>query len=76
MTLWDMATKQTGRIVDLSQELGTHISRRLREMGFEEGQLITCIRRSPLQGPLVVQIRDSVYSLEQSVARNIKLQII
>jgi Fe2+ transport system protein FeoA len=43
----------------------------LQEMGLEPGQLLECFGRGPFNGPMVVQIQDCVYTLEQHIAQQI-----
>ncbi|EKE82904.1 FeoA family protein [Idiomarina xiamenensis] len=74
MTLWEMKAKQQALIHSLSAKLSPAVAGRLHEMGFNAGQAILCLRRSPLRGPLVVQVGDCVYSLEQEVAQAVLLE--
>jgi ferrous iron transport protein A len=48
---------------------------RLNEMGFAAGQSIQCLRRSPLKGPLVLQVGDCVYPIEQSIVNRINIKV-
>ncbi|MFC6441648.1 FeoA family protein [Bowmanella sp. JS7-9] len=73
MTLWEIPAKNSAQIDALSQALNPAVAARLSEMGFTPGQDVYCLRRSPLQGPLVVQLGDCVYSLERDVANQIHL---
>ncbi|MDP5030825.1 MAG: ferrous iron transport protein A [Paraglaciecola sp.] len=73
MTLWEIKNKQSAMIDSLDATLVPAIGQRLNEMGFASGQLIQCLRRSPLKGPLVLQLGDCVYSLEQSIATRINI---
>ena len=73
MTLWDIPVKNHARIDVLSQTLSPAVAGRLSEMGFTPGQDVYCLRRSPLQGPLVIQLGDCVYSLERDIANKIQL---
>lgn len=73
MTLWELQAKQLAHVQHFHADLSTTVANRLEEMGFCQGQPIMCLRRSPLKGPLVVQLGDCVYSLEQSVAEQIHL---
>ncbi|WP_416305110.1 FeoA family protein [Neptunicella sp. SCSIO 80796] len=73
MTLWEMKAKHNARIDGLNESLSAAVAGRLSEMGFNPGQHIVCLRRSPMQGPLVVQLGDCVYSLERDVANQITL---
>jgi ferrous iron transport protein A len=45
----------------------------LNEMGFAAGETIQCLRRNPLKCPLVIQVGDCVYTLEQSIADRINI---
>lgn len=71
MTLWDIKAKQSALIEAVDTTLVPAVINRLLEMGITAGQSIRCLRRSPLRGPLVVQIGDCVYSLEQSIANKV-----
>ena len=64
-------TKAT--IIGLNDELTKMLRTRLNEMGFVPGEMLTCMRRSPFRGPLVVQIQDCVYSLAQQLAQHIRV---
>lgn len=73
MTLWQVKAKQHAEIAGLDLMLNPAVASRLQEMGFIAGQLIQCLRRAPLNGPLVLQIGDSVFSVEQKVAERVKV---
>lgn len=73
MTLWDMPKNSKATVTGLNKELISHLQLRLNEMGFMPGEILTCIKRSPFNGPLVVQIQDCVYSLDKQLAMNIKV---
>ncbi|MBU2918313.1 MAG: ferrous iron transport protein A [Psychrosphaera sp.] len=71
MTLWELHKGGTANISHLCEHLDDSVSTRLVEMGFETDQYIKCLRRSIFSGPLVIQIGDCVYSLEQALAEQI-----
>jgi ferrous iron transport protein A len=73
-SLWDAPKKATVRISALVSGLNPLVVNRLREMGLEPGQLLLCLGRGPFNGPLVVQVQDCVYTLEQQVAQHILIQ--
>jgi ferrous iron transport protein A len=73
MTLWEMPNKTSAAVLALNDDLSQSIKTRLNEMGFLPGELLTCLKRSPFGGPLVVQIQDCVYSLDQQLAKNISI---
>jgi len=70
-SLWAMQENMTAIIDQLSLELKTEHILRLREIGIEKGQSITCLKITPFKGPHVFQIGDSVFSLEASLASKI-----
>ncbi len=70
-TLWDAPKKATVCVTELLSGLNPLVVNRLHEMGLEPGQALLNLGRGPFNGPLVVQIHDCVYSLEQQVARHI-----
>lgn len=44
------------------------LTRRLREMGFHSGCEVRLIGQAPFNGPLIVQLHDSVIALRQAEA--------
>jgi ferrous iron transport protein A len=73
MTLWELP-KRTSAVVDkLDERLTASIKTRLYEMGFVPGEFLTCMKRSPFGGPLVIQIQDCVYSVDQQLAQSISI---
>ncbi|WP_158967641.1 FeoA family protein [Paraglaciecola sp. L3A3] len=75
MTLWEIKKKQTALVDGIDPTLVPAVNQRLSEMGFAAGQVIQCLRRSPMKGPLVLQLGDCVYSLEQDIANRINITV-
>jgi ferrous iron transport protein A len=73
MTVWDIPSKKSASIKNLCATMQPDVAIRLQEMGFEEGQLVTCIKRTAFNGPTIIQLGDCVYSLEQSVANHVNV---
>lgn len=73
MTLWDLPKKAHAKISHLSDHLEAGVSDRLKEMGFDIDCDVTCLRRGPFSGPIIIQLGDSVISLEQDIADKIHL---
>ncbi len=73
MTIWDLPKRAQGTIASLNQNTPPALAQRLQEMGFVEGQMIKCMKRSPFRGPIVLQVQDCIYSVEQSLAEQINL---
>jgi ferrous iron transport protein A len=76
MTVWDIPSKKSASIKDLCKSMQSDVAIRLQEMGFEEGQLVTCIKRTAFNGPTIIQLGDCVYSLEQSIANHVNVSAI
>ena len=75
LTLWDAPKGAAVTILGLKSDLHLLILNRLNEMGLEQGQTVLCLRHSPFNGPVVVAIADCVYSLEQTIARDIFIEL-
>lgn len=75
-TLWDIPRGLTVEIVAIAAELPQPVIQRLQEMGCEPGAVLMCLQRGPFSGPIVVAIADSVYSLEQMIAKAIQVKAI
>lgn len=75
LTLWDAPKGASVKILGLKSDLHQLILNRLNEMRLEQGQTVLCLRRSPFNGPVVVAIADCVYSLEQTIASDIFIEL-
>jgi len=73
MTLWELSKKHHARIDKLHPALAEGLQVRLSEMGFAVGEILTCMKRSPFNGPMVVQVQDCVYSLDKQLAEQINI---
>jgi len=76
MTLWDLDKGALSTISSISPTLNTQLKDRLNEMGFNVGVNVACVRRMPLNGPTVVQLTDTVISLESQLAKMISVEAI
>ena len=68
--------KKSASICNFNANLQLDVATRLQEMGFEEGQQITCIKRTAFNGPTIIQLGDCVYSLEQSIANHVNVSAV
>jgi ferrous iron transport protein A len=50
------------------------LTRRLREMGFHKGCEVRILGQAPFNGPLVVQLHDSVLALRQVEAECLRIR--
>ncbi|UAA38955.1 ferrous iron transport protein A [Paraneptunicella aestuarii] len=73
MTVWDLPKKTSAYVSHISDHLEMVVVSRLQEMGFNIDCEVLCLRRSPFSGPIVIQLGDSVISLEKDIADKIYL---
>ncbi|MGQ8364519.1 FeoA family protein [Glaciecola sp. 1036] len=74
MTIWDLPKKTSGKVARFNLNMPENLKTRLNEMGFTVGQLVTCMKRTPFNGPLVIQVQDCVYSVDKQIASQIEIQ--
>ncbi|WP_100644428.1 FeoA family protein [Alteromonas facilis] len=73
MTVWDLTKKSSAQIRGVNASASPSLAQRLAEMGFVEGQVVKCMKRTPFNGPLVIQVQDCVYSVDKSLAQQIEI---
>ena len=72
-TLWSLKPLQAACIQTLRPVLTPEYRRRLEDFGFAPGKEIRCLQWTPLSGPRVYQVGDSVFSLDRELADAIEL---
>jgi len=70
-TLWHAPKHAAVAIDTIADSVTPMVLQRLFDMGLEPGQTVLSLGRGPFNGPLVVQINDCVFSIEQQVAQHI-----
>jgi ferrous iron transport protein A len=70
-TLRDMAPGSDARVQRFSVGLQPEVSRRLRELGFGQGDLVRCLRAAPLGGPRVYAVCGAAFALEAELAQQV-----
>lgn len=73
MSLWDAPKGTVALIVGVDASLDPQVQLRLRDIGIEPSRQLICLQRGPFGGPIVVSVADTVYSLEQPIARRIRI---
>lgn len=68
-TLKELMPGEKAVIVKL--EFDGVMRRRLLDLGFMKGSLVTCIRRSPLGDPVAFQVSNTVIALRESESTKI-----
>lgn len=74
MNLWDLQSGDIVVVDGVALEVDQKIRDRLEEMGLSNSLPVTCMRRSPLNGPIVVRVGGSVFALEQDIAQQIRVK--
>ncbi len=74
MTLWDLPKKQLATVTGIAEDVTENVKLRLLEMGVEEGRDVQCVRRGPLNGPIVMQLGGCVFALEEAIAQKISIR--
>lgn len=73
MTLWDAPKGTVALIESVDAGLDLQVQLRLRDIGIEPTRQLICLQRGPFGGPVVISVADTVYSLEQPIARRIRI---
>lgn len=73
LTLWDAPKGTVAAISAVDQTLEPQVLNRLMDIGIEPNREIVCLHKGLFGGPIVVSVADTVYSLEQPIARRIQI---
>ena len=68
MKLWDLPKNESATVENINQIAKDQDRERLRTLGFDPGEKITCLQQPPFGGPRVYRNGDSVFSLAVEVA--------
>lgn len=74
MKLWSLNEKSSALVSSFDDDIDPLYQQRLRELGFDAGCEILCLRKTPFGGPRVFQIGDSVFSLAQELAKKVNIE--
>ena len=75
-TLRDLAPGRDARVERLSAALRPEVRRRLRELGFGQGELVRCLRAAPLGGPRVYSVSGAAFALEAPLAEQVEVSLL
>jgi Fe2+ transport system protein FeoA len=73
MKLFDVPVDTPVKINNFSDSLSVKFQHRLREIGFVEGEMISCIRKTPFGGPGIFKVGGSIFSLGSEIAEFIMI---
>ena len=75
MTLWELQKNQTATVTQVADSVNSAVLYRLNEMGLDTNSVVKCIRRGPIGGPIVIQLGDSVFAIEHTLASHISVVV-
>jgi ferrous iron transport protein A len=73
--LADLRPGMTATVTDIDASLEAGTARRLNDLGFAPGGLVTVVRRAPLGDPVVFRVADYEVALRRVQAAGIHVQI-
>ncbi len=76
INLWQLKAGQRCRIIGFDEKLDPRYQERVLELGFRPQTLVQCLRASALGAPRVYRVSSSVFSLEDSIASCIQVELV
>lgn len=74
MSLWELKKGTRSSIVGYAPHSSASLIQRLTDLGFTQDTNVSCLKRSFFNGPMVVQIQDSVYTLDKELASMVLIE--
>lgn len=74
MSIWNLKSSESATVKQINPELSVTFRDRLHHLGFNAGEQVICIRRTPFNGPRVYLIGDSVFSLAEDIATAVEIE--
>lgn len=71
-TLWDIAEGQAAILTGYTDRLEQRYLTRLTELGFHPGERVVCMHAPRFGAPRVFRVSNSVFSIEDTIARCIR----
>ena len=68
-TLWDLIQGEKCLVQGFNEALADSYRVRLMELGFHPGEQVTCIQTPNLGAPKLYRVHNTIYSLDDQVAR-------
>lgn len=68
-SLWDLRQGQKCRVQGFRGDMDETYGLRLRELGFHPGETVTCVMSSRFGTPRLYRVHNTVYSLDDRIAR-------
>lgn len=74
ITLDCLQINQKGKIVKVNSK--DNIKRRLLDLGFIEGNIVTCLLYSPFNDPIAYKVLNTVIALRREDSKDIEVEVI
>lgn len=74
MTLWDLQAGKTATVSSLNEQLSSVYATRLIELGFQQGEKVSCVLAPKFGAPRLYRVDSSVFSLDDQIAKQINLK--
>lgn len=75
-TLWDLKKGQSCMLTSFDEQLDPRYRDRVLELGFSPNSKVSCLKNSTFGSPKVYQVNNSVFSLEDTIATRILVEIL
>lgn len=73
-TLWELTKGEKCLVDGFNNGLEESYRVRLMELGFHPGELVTCIQTPKLGAPKLYRVHNTIYSLDDLVAKQIAIR--
>lgn len=74
MTIWNLKSNESATVKQINPKLSATFRDRLHHLGFNAGERVTCVRRTPFNGPGIFLVGDSVFSLAEDIATAVEIE--
>ena len=73
LSLWELAVGDSSKIVSVRSANADDVVQRLIDIGFREGQQVTCVMQPGFGAPRVYAIGGATYSLDKQTANFVRI---
>ena len=74
LSLWSLSRGEAAVIEDFDDALPEAYRNRLMEMGFHPGETVSCLQAPALGAPRVYRVSNSTFSLDDEIARHLRIR--
>ena len=73
VSLWQLAVGESGEIAAVRGDTADNAVQRLVDIGFRQGQRVTCVMRPGFGAPRVYAVGGATYSLDKQTANFVRI---